>query len=663
MNHAYVDAHTNGIEKALSAAECFSSISSIAAETGLEIEDIETFYQWFNATQKTVTVFSQGVNQSVCGTDKVNSILNCHLATGRIGQPGSTPFSITGQPNAMGGREVGGLANTLAAHLEFGNDAHTDLLKTFWDSPQVATKPGLKAVDMFDAIERGDIKAVWIMATNPVVSLPDSKRIRTILDNCPLVVVSDCMEHTDTMQFANVKLPAQGWSEKSGTVTNSERRISRQRRLLPTPGQGMPDWWIVCEVAKRMGFDRAFTYRSEVDIFNEYVAQTALGNKQGEPTKRKLNLEAFGELSNEEYQHLAPIQWPHTLDHEVKERIFSNGQFSTSDSRACFVPVAHQSLADKQTSTFNMRLLTGRLRDQWHTMTRTGLSASLNALDIEPYVLVHPDDAKSHHIADGQLVQITSRSGQQIFKARISTDVSIGQCFVPIHWSETHSNGGKPNTLIAPKIDPISGQPEFKAAAINLQAIKTPFSMLLATVNPQSTQTLNRLKPIHWVKQTVDGGYVYHLYFEAVPVNLLNDLAPQLFGSNHSSLLSSNTKSRSGIIYTNKKPNAAYVLFDAQFAACQPDIAQLLASSFDDVDIHAFLSGELSVRSPTICTCKQVKQEDIEIAFLEEGACSVEKICEMTQAGTGCGNCVSEVGRCVNQLLIDTPFKDDCIGG
>jgi assimilatory nitrate reductase catalytic subunit len=225
-----------------------------------------------------VTVYSQGINQFSMGTDKVNSIINCHLYTGRIGRAGMGPFSITGQPNAMGGREVGGLANQLAAHMELDNPEHTDRVRRFWNAPAIAQRPGLKAVDMFAAVDNGSIKALWVMATNPAVSLPDSDRVRRALAKCEFLVVSDCMRHTDTTAYAQVLLPAQAWGEKDGTVTNSERRISRQRAFLPVAGAAKPDWWIVSEVARRMGFADAFDYAAAADIFREHAALSGFEN-------------------------------------------------------------------------------------------------------------------------------------------------------------------------------------------------------------------------------------------------------------------------------------------------------------------------------------------------------------------------------------------------
>ncbi|HUP92454.1 MAG TPA: molybdopterin-dependent oxidoreductase [Solimonas sp.] len=275
----FVERHTQGVEAALASAQAGSDVAKVARACGLDPAAVSEFFRLFARTPRVVTAFSQGVNQSSSGTDKVNAIINCHLLTGRIGKPGAGPFSITGQPNAMGGREVGGLANTLAAHLDF-EPAHRALVQEFWGSPRIAARPGLKAVDLFGAIHAGQVKAVWIMATNPVVSLPDADRVRAALAKCELVVVSDVVRATDTSALAHVLLPAAAWGEKDGSVTNSERRISRQRKFLPLPGEARPDWWIVCEVARRMGFADGFAFESAHEVFDEHCRLSGYGNSR-----------------------------------------------------------------------------------------------------------------------------------------------------------------------------------------------------------------------------------------------------------------------------------------------------------------------------------------------------------------------------------------------
>ena len=284
-----------------------------------------------------MTCYSQGVNQSIRGTDTVNAIINCHFACGRIGKPGAGPLSLTGQPNAMGGREVGGLANQLAAHMGF-DDASVDRVRRFWQAPRMATAEGLKAVDMFDAVADGRIKALWVIATNPVVSLPRADAVRAGLGRLELFVVSDNVAGADTVARAPIRLPACGWGEKDGTVTNSERRISRQRAFLPPPGEARPDWWIVCEVAKRLGHGGAFAFQSPAEIFAEHAALSAFENDGS----RAFDLGALAAVSSAEYDALAPFQWPQRRGAPAAEpsRFFAAGGFFTADGRGRFVPVA-----------------------------------------------------------------------------------------------------------------------------------------------------------------------------------------------------------------------------------------------------------------------------------------------------------------------------------
>src|SRR6201981_688704 len=279
LDSSYIECHTSGFDDALARARNIAgSAAATALATGLSEAEVAAFFQMFAATPRVVTLYSQGVNQSAQGTDKVNAILNCHLATGRIGKKGASPFSLTGQPNAMGGREVGGLANQLAAHMGF-TPADIDRVRRFWKAPRIATHEGLKAVQMFEAIARGEIKALWVMGTNPAVSLPDADLVREALKKLEMFIVSENVRHNDTVDAGvQVLLPALAWGEKSGTVTNSERRISRQRSFLPAPGEARPDWWIMCEVAKRLGFGAAFDFKSAADIFREHARLSAFEN-------------------------------------------------------------------------------------------------------------------------------------------------------------------------------------------------------------------------------------------------------------------------------------------------------------------------------------------------------------------------------------------------
>jgi len=324
--------HTNGFEAALEAAQL-----ETLSPTGLSEEEVRAFCDMWIGTEKTVTIYSQGVNQSTSGSDKVNAILNCHLATGRIGRPGMGPLSVTGQPNAMGGREVGGLANMLACHLDLENPDHRQAVRDFWQAPQMPEVLGLKAVDMFRAVADGRIKALWVIHTNPAVSMPDSAAVRAAIEACPFTVVSDITEHSDTARLARVLLPASAWGEKDGTVTNSDRTISRQRAALPAPGAARPDWQILCEVGKRMGWHAAFDYESPVEIFREYAALSGLAGQFG----RDFDISGLSGLEASAYDTLAPTRWPVIADRSGG-RFFADGNFYHSDKKARLLPLRYR---------------------------------------------------------------------------------------------------------------------------------------------------------------------------------------------------------------------------------------------------------------------------------------------------------------------------------
>ncbi|MEM9880303.1 MAG: nitrate reductase, partial [Pseudomonadota bacterium] len=433
----FIAGHTQGLSKALAACDDFS-IAQVARRTQLPAHTLAQFYALFAKTEKTVTVYSQGVNQAADGTDRVGAIINCHLFTGRIGRPGMGPFSITGQPNAMGGREVGGLANQLACHMDLENPRHRATARAFWGAPHMPGKAGLKAVDLFDAVASGKVKAIWIMATNPVDSLPNADKVRRALETCETVVVSDVTTDTDTAKLADILLPAMAWGEKNGTVTNSERRISRQRRLKNATGEARADWDIMCDVARRMGWSEAFDFSSEVEIFREYAAMTAFDNDGS----RGLDLSALADVTAEAYDALEPVQWPVVKGKAPGGRLFENGGFYTPSRRANFI-VPAQAAAQPRTLDLPFTLNTGRIRDQWHSMTRTGLSATLSQHLAEPFVEIHPEDARQAGIKDASLAEISSRTGSVIVRALVTPRQRRGSVFVPMHWTDQFASNGR----------------------------------------------------------------------------------------------------------------------------------------------------------------------------------------------------------------------------
>ena len=464
-DRAFIQAHTNGSSHALTVAHnTAGDTAAVSRLCRLQPSDIEEFYRLYASTPRVITLFSQGVNQSSSGTDKANSIINCHLLTGRIGKPGAGPFSVTGQPNAMGGREVGGLATTLAAHMALDVARHREIVQCFWKSPRIATSPGYKAIDLFEAMYIGRVKAIWIVGTNPVVSMPNANRVRTALDRCEFVVVSDCMEKTDTTAHAHVLLPATAWGEKDGTVTNSERRISRQRSFANPPGESRPDWWMFCEVGKRMGFPEAFDFGSPREIFSEHARLSAAGNGGS----RAFDIGGLSDLSCDAYDALLPTRWPIRAVGPPVAEPFSGGRFFHEDGRARFVSTVLRQPRHTVDEEYPLVLNTGRIRDQWHTMTRTGQSARLMAHAPEPFIDMHAQDALLSGVRSGELVAATTRWGSMIARLRTSGEIARGSIFIPMHWNSLFAGDARVGALVNPAADPISGEPEFKHTPVRV---------------------------------------------------------------------------------------------------------------------------------------------------------------------------------------------------
>lgn len=650
INSEYIDQYTQGFDLALKSAQIDSADQQqLIKKLNIGKQQLQLFYQKFANTEKVLTIYSQGINQSSQGSDKVNSILNCHLATGRIGKAGMGPFSVTGQPNAMGGREVGGLANTLAAHMEFENPIEHNLISKFWKTDNLASSPGLKAVDLFDAIEEGKVKAIWIMATNPVVSLPNSNKIIAALEKCPLVVVSDCIKDTATTRLANVLLPAQGWSEKSGTVTNSERRISRQRRLLPTPGEGKADWWIISEVAKRMGFAHAFNYTHEGEIFTEHAQMTTLGNEDGKA--RDLNLIGLTTLDDKGYGALKPQQWPVTALQEtiIHQRMFSDNVFFTDSKKAQFIAVNHQVPQASCTDNYPLLLNSGRIRDHWHTMTRTGLSKRLSAHISEPFINITSIEAQKQQLVNGDLVKISSITGFAVVRVSISSTVKEGQAFMPIHWNQTNAKQASVCALISAYTDQNSGQPELKATPVKIE--KWDFNSEALFLS----RTEIKLKKFdYWIKQKVANGYLYRIADRRPAIELKDCLASLIKSTRGKNLrYCHNSKKMPVYRYANIQNQniiCAYIVATNLQQQALDWIQQLLELSTDTTIERSIVSGVAEGKlkeGKIVCACKQVGENTIKNAIKAQTCPNIENISQNTQAGTGCGSCVPDIEQLI----------------
>ena len=639
LDAAYIAAHTTGFDATLAAA-CDVTSHDTQQQTGLDAETLRRFYAMFAATGKTVTVYSQGVNQSSCGTDKVNSIINCHLATGRIGKPGCGPFSITGQPNAMGGREVGGLSNMLAGHMEIENPEHRDCVQRFWQAPHIADKPGLKAVDMFRAVADGRIKALWIMATNPVVSMPDADRVEAAIQMCPFVVVSDVMSETDTVRHAHVRLPATAWGEKDGTVTNSERRISRQRPFLPAPGATRPDWWIISEVAKRMGHGAAFAYNSPADIFAEHASLSAFENDG----TRDFDIGAMSDISQPAFDELDPFMWPRVAaKDENSDRFFADGRFYTPDGRARFVAVK-PAVPLRTSSAFPFVLNTGRVRDHWHTMTRTAKSQRLSQHLAEPFVEVHPSDADRLKINDADVVRVETALGAIIVRALRSTRPAAGSLFVPMHWTDQFSAAARVDVLIPGTTDPVSGQPASKHVGARLERFAaTKYGFAVLRSKPR------RLSADYWALAKCAGGWRVEFAFGKDEPD---------WGAFASTLFDAPATAETSAYHDLQSGQHRFACFDgAQLAGAlylgrDPvpvsrnwAVAQLSEpmSGRARLGIIAGRPGKgCADRGATVCSCFNVGTNDIAEA-VARGCSSVAAVGAATSAGTNCGSCRAEI--------------------
>jgi len=650
LDAAWTKAHTNGLAAALDVAK--AAAGQVAKITKLPEADLQAFYDLFVSTERVMTVFSQGVNQSSAGADKVNAIINCHLATGRIGRPGMGPFSVTGQPNAMGGREVGGLANQLAAHMSFDRPVDIDRVRRFWNAPNMATRPGLKAIDLFDAVHDGRIKAIWIMATNPAASMPRAGLVREALKACPFVVVSDCWD-TDTTALADIVLPAASWGEKDGTVTNSERRISRQRPLRPAVGEARPDWWIMSDVARRMGWGDAFSYRKPADIFREHAALSAFENGGA----RIFDIGALAGLSDNGYDAMPPIRWPVRADGQEVGRLFADGGFSTPDRKARFISTPWTPPAAKQERRYPFMLNTGRIRDQWHTMTRTGLAPRLMAHRDEPFLELHSHDAMKLGIADGDLVRILTAHAEAVLRAQLNDGQRIGEVFVPMHWTDRFSSSGPVDRLVSGVCDPVSGQPELKATAARLAPVPTLWRGLLVG-GPE----LKRLDGLYHARIPTKMGLVYEMRgWRPLPApDDIVEWADGLVGRQGKRLEVIDPLRgtyRFANIVDGRLQSCLVLSTKAQFQL--PDrsfLVSMIGAPIGEAERETFavVTEAVDARPAgrTVCACFSIDRAQIEDAIRAGRLTSAAGIGTALKAGTNCGSCIPELKEILRDIHI-----------
>ncbi|RYH00876.1 nitrate reductase [Salipiger sp. IMCC34102] len=620
-------------------ASLMSAMASDLGPTGLDPDLAASFFRLWIRTERVVTIFSQGVNQSSSGTDKVNAILNCHIATGRIGKPGMGPFSVTGQPNAMGGREVGGLSNTLACHLDIENPAHRTAVRDFWEAPRIPDAPGLKAVDMFRAVADGRIKALWIMHTNPAVTLPEADAVRDAIAACPFTVVSDITARTDTARLADVLLPASAWAEKDGTVTNSDRTISRQRSALPAPGDARPDWWHIAQVARKMGFATAFDYTEPAEIFREHAALSGIAGALG----RDFDISELSDLTNRAYDEMTPTRWP--IAAKRGGRFFADGRSFHDSGRMCMIPVRWRAPAARQAPRFPFRLNTGRVRDHWHTMTRTGLTPRLSAHLAEPFVEIHPDDATALQIAPDTLVELTAPKGHAVLRATITDAVQPGTLFAPMHWTAETAPTGRIDAVVAGATDPVSGQPESKASVCAARAFAAAWYGFAVSSRPMTPTSA------YWAMAPSGAGWRAELAGRAASQDWEAE-ARALFDlpTAQAQVL---TDPARGIARLAFREGGKLVA--ALFVSPQPvGVMRDYLAGLPDEDV---LSGRAPLGrpdpGPTLCSCFGVGVNTILSAIESDGLMTVEAVGAALSAGTNCGSCRSEIATLLTSARVN----------
>ncbi len=651
VDRDYVAAHTENFEATVAAARAIApNINATALRTRLPPEDVVRFYRRFATTERVVTLYSQGVNQSAQGTDKVNAIINCHLATGRIGRAGMGPFSLTGQPNAMGGREVGGLSNQLAAHMGF-TPVELDRVGRFWRAPNMVQRPGLIATDMVKAIEAGTVKALWILGTNAAISLPQAGDVRAAFRKLDLFVVSEVVESNDTLNSgAHVHLPGQGWSEKDGTVTNSERRITRQRKFNGPVGEAKPDWWAVSQVAKRLGF-AGFDYADVSEIFAEHARLSAFENGG----TRDFDIGRLGTLDSASYAAMSPVQWPVPANDRggTGGRFFAAGGYYTPSRKAQFVAVAPPQLAEQVSAAFPLILNTGRIRDQWHTMTRTGLSPRLGSHITEPFVSVHPSDAARFGLSDGGLARISNHHGAATYRVAVTTNQERGSVFVPIHWTDETASDARTGSLVHAIVDPFSGQPDAKATPVAIApvAIRAAGFML-------ARRRIHLPRSSFWAWSAIAGGFAARVDTDGDGADLLAALQGAV--EDKVDVLRYHDLrrgiARTALIADDRLVGALF-LAPVKAAPKWSILAEAWqAPSIDRALRRVILSGKrldgAADEGPNVCACFGVPHGRI-VSAITRGADSASAIGKMLKAGTNCGSCIPELKRIIAETGAD----------
>ena len=673
LDAAYIAAHTSGFEALKTLVREYTP-ERVAQACGLKKEDLFTAAKWFATSPATLSLYCQGLNQSSSGTAKNATLINLHLATGQIGKPGAGPFSLTGQPNAMGGREVGGLANLLSAHRDLANPQHRAEVAALWGVPSVPEKPGKSAVEMFQAAADGEIKALWIACTNPAQSMPDQATVRRALQRAEFVVVQEAYATAATCDYADLLLPATTWGEKDGTVTNSERRISRVRPAVPAPGQARHDWRIVVDFAQRM---EARLHPGRPTLF-PYLDAESLWLEHRESTRGR-DLDITG-LSYAMLETSGPQQWPIKAgEARGKERLYEDGTFPTPDGRARFAALPFVPLAEPRESRYPFSLTTGRLRDQWHGMSRTGTLGRLFGHVAEPAVQLNPQDMERRGLKDGDLVHVTSKRGSILVPAQSSTEIGLSQAHIAMHWGSEFLSGMSStgevlagvNALTTSAYCATSKQPELKHAAVKVLKAELPWALLAVAWLPegQALETREGLRQLMarfpFASCVPFGreraGVLFRAAAHEAPEAALIERIEALLGLNTADALRYADR-RLGQRRTARLVRQGDATRLEGFVLAGDTRAEVWIKPLLQDELPAAAYGRLLLmpgakapvavvaRGRQICTCFNVSEDAIQGRLQSCEGNEAERLSALQQSlhcGTNCGSCVPELKRLV----------------
>jgi len=639
IDRGYIRRHTEGFE---ALRERVRSCTPAAAQEicGVPAADIAQAARWFGQAGAALSLYTMGLNQSTSGTDKNAALIHLHLATGQIGRPGAGPFSLTGQPNAMGGREAGGMATLLPGHRDPASAGDRRETAALWGVDALPQAPGATALEMFDAALDGRIKLLWIAATNPAQSLPDQARVRAALERAEFVIVQEAYAGTETLAYADLVLPAATWPEKSGTVTNSERRISRVRAAVPPPGDARPDWRLAQAVAQRLaarlapGKAALFGYRDEAEVFAEHARMTA-GRDLDYSALDYAALEAGG-----------PQQWPYRQGRGAA-RLYGDGVYATPGGRARFIDLAYRPTAEAASPAFPLQLTTGRLRDHWHTMARTSLARALTRHVEEPWVSLHPEDMRRLGLEPGALARLTSRRGSVVAPAQPDEGLRPGCAFLPMHWGSAFMAGLGVNALTNPAADPLSRQPELKHCAVSAEPAGLPWQ---AAAWLQGDAAALRLRLAPWLRRfdyavalpAGAGGVRLRLAAPAAPPSaMLDALADALDLRRPDVAFDDPARGLMRRVRVEQGALRGFLLTGDLRA--QEALLSWAAGGEAPRGVAALLTGRIAgaARSRTVCVCNGVSVAAIQ-AGIGQG-CDLAALKSGLGCGTGCGSCVPEI--------------------